>query len=365
MGITSLLSLALTAGQAGLSPAVFLADSIDCVAALSDSLALCTNLRGEFFTISIPSGERDEWVPSWQPADDGWLVRKSYPYSGYVFLISVSPDRAHVAYAECVYLPERHDIPEDVEGMRGCFVVVVCDADGGNAMPVAIGIEVGGGPEYDFTADSRRLVGQPLYACLPTPEGYAEFLRRGWDNPVVAPFDFIDVATGERGTIPDLNVSDGYWKCPYGDYFRIENNWYEEHDFSSFETGGVVGSYSVPDGESGRILGWILPDAVLLEGSESRRILQVDGRTMQGPPSSWDLYGWLPDGMYLFSMDEGRTILHGNVDWTTSEVSDATACPGLEAFIEESFIPLPGSGGVLLHTSILWGSGLLTYYPMP
>lgn len=358
--------LAASGGTVTTQP-VLLGDSIGLVAPLSSSLVLCTDPHGGFFTIALPSGERKPWVPSWRPEEAGWETRERCSFDGFVFALEVSPDLRHVVFAQGVWLPERYEVPEYLEGMRGCFVAVVCDADGSDGIPVAIGVEVGGGPQYSFTADSRRLVGQPFFPCIPTPEGYAEFLRAGWDSPTIPPFDYYEIATGVRGTIPGLEIGDGYWKCPYSDNFRIENNWYMEHDFSSFATGGVTGSYSVPeDADGGYIRGWILPDAVLMEGNERWKVLHVDGSVEDGPSIyEWDMYCWLPDGSYLFTRDGGATVLHGNVDWTTGEASDVTICPGLEAFIEESFVPLPGSQGVLIHTPAMWGDGRLSYYPLP
>lgn len=357
----------LAAGGAAVQP-VFLGDGIALAVPLSDTLVLCTDTHGGFFTVSIPTGVRTRWTPSWRPEEAGWEIREGFSYDGFVFALDVSPNLRHVVFAQGVRLPERYEVPEDLEGMRGCFVVVVCGADGGDAVPVAIGVEVGGGPEYCFTSDSRRLVGQPFYPCRPAPDGYAEFLAGGWDAPPpVPPFDWYDIETGERGTIPGLSVGDGFWKCPYSDFFRIENNWYMEHEFSSFATGGVTGRYSVPDGvDGGYIRGWVLPDAVLMEGEECWKVLYVDGTVTDGPSIyDWDLYCWLPDGTYLFTTDGGATVLHGNVDWTTGEASDVTICPGLEAFIEESFVPLPGSQGVLILTPAMWGDGRLSYYPLP
>jgi len=360
-----LLLAALATGRPGHPGVELLADSIANVVALSDSLALCSDLSGRFFTISLPSGERAGWASSWQPADDGWELREGASWDGNIFVLNMSPNRRHLVYAQGVRLPERYQLPRDREGMRGCFVVVLCNPDGSGAHPVALGVEVGGGPDYDFTSDSRRLVGQPFYACLPTPAAYADFVHRDWDDPSVSPFDFIDVETGERGVIPGLDVSDGYWKCPWSDYFRIENNWYEEHDFSSFATGGTVGRYSVPEGSEGFIRGWVLPDAVLMAGPTRWRVVFVDGRAVDGPPMTWDLYCRLPDGSYLYSTDEGRHVLHGLVDWTTGEVGEAVQCPGLEDFQDATFLPLPGSGGVLLHTSPLSDTGRLSYFELP
>jgi hypothetical protein len=360
-----LVILAALPGTAAAGAAVLLADSVQIAQPLSDNLVLCTGGEdGGFFTVSIPSGARAAWTPSWQPDEDGWEGMGDAGYDGYPFVLSVSPDLEHVVFARSVYLPDRCKVPDGMDAMRSCFVVVLCDADGSDASPVAVGLAVGGGPEYDFTSDSRRLVGQPFYPCPPTPEGYSGYLRRGWDYPSIPEFDYVDVETGLHGTIPDLSVGDGFWKCPYSDYFRIENNWYEEHDFSSFETGGLVGHYSVPDGE-GFIRGWVLPDAVLMAGPGNWRVVFVDGTVVQGPPMSWDLYSWLPDGTYLFSTDGGGTVLHGRVDWTTGRVSGAMPCPGLEAFTEESFIPLPGSEGILIHSPATWGSGDLLYYGLP
>jgi hypothetical protein len=158
-----LVILAALPGTAAAGAAVLLADSVQIAQPLSDNLVLCTGGEdGGFFTVSIPSGARAAWTPSWQPDEDGWEGMGDAGYDGYPFVLSVSPDLEHVVFARSVYLPDRCKVPDGMDAMRSCFVVVLCDADGSDASPVAVGPSTPARPHRRDTRDTSGAAGTTL-----------------------------------------------------------------------------------------------------------------------------------------------------------------------------------------------------------
>ncbi len=347
--MNALLALVLTAGEP-----VLLAEDVFMAAPVSPGIVLCASEDGGFFTIDIPGGARRPWAPDRLPEDDGWV-----PYDLVPVLVS-SPDGGWVAWVRCAGLPEEYEI--EWEGMRSVGLVYVSRPDGSGARPVAVTWLVGGGPYFDFTSDSRYLVGSPIAPCAPDPEAYARSV--GDQEGGSAGFTHYEVATGRRILVEDLPLGDGYWKCPYSEYFRIENNWYAEHGFSSFDTGGVLGRWVVPGGEC-RLWGWATEDAMLYSIDGGCGLVYVDGSVTEAPSCGWELYCLMPDGNSLYSSDSGRTVRFGWVDWVTfeehrtEEVQGLAGFPGLGGM---RIIPMPDSRGVLFSDG--WNTGELWLLPL-
>jgi hypothetical protein len=228
-----------------------------------------------------------------------------------------------------------------------------------------MGVAVGGGPDYAFTTDSRFLAGSPMFACEPTPEDYSLFAASYWDDPAAGFCNAVETATGDRRTLDTAGIGDGFWKCPYSDNFRIENNWYEVHDFGSFQEPGILGHWETPPGCSSRFYGWVLPVAVLVASDDTRLLLSVDGTTREvGIPPDLVIEAWLPDGSYLYSM-EGRpdTIRHARIDWESSVIEDLGSFdlpPELSGLM---MVPMPGSEGVFILGRR--DTGNLYYFEIP
>jgi len=292
------------------------------------------------------------WRPAWDPAADGWLAVADGPTT----FMTASPDGQWLCYDYWAELPT--DAALNYEHMRRSELVMVSRPDGSEARPVGVTIQVGGGPQFDFTSDSAWLVGQPFLACRPTPESYARYLNNDWDDPEVEEFNYYDLTTGEYGWQEEISVGDGYWKCPYSDNFRIENNWYAEHQFSNFKTGGILGEWTTPDGNDAYISGWVLPDAVLLIGQDQSGLLYVDGTYLSAPSPGWQVYCWLPDGTFVFSDDDGESIKYGKVDWTTFSIDWYVDRPDLIDYSYYTMLPLRDSSGILLTQ---WGGDELLY----
>jgi len=321
---------------------VLLADDVFMASPLDSTSILFSTGEGGLFTVDVESGDIRRWSLSWYPEDDGWSV------DGSVFELSVSPNGRWVCLAVAVYLPEEYEVPESAFGMRSALVGILAKWNGSSARPVFIGILVGGGPTYEFSSRSKYLVGSPMFACEPTPPGYSLYAMSGWDNPPVEPFNAIAVETGERIMMDVPDIGDGFWKCPYSDFFRIENNWYEVHDFGSFNNPRILGHYETGEGPGNDFQGWVLPDAVLITEAGSQKLLFVDGSTCElDLPFTLRLCTWLPDGSYLYTTaDMPERLIHGEIDWKASQTTELAGFDFPGDAEEYRFTPMPGSKGV-------------------
>ena len=312
--------------------------------------------NGLFFQ-NVVTGESYPWYHDWWPQNEGWEDYAGHP----VLDIVSSPNGQWVAYMVGVTLPA-DQIPEEYPGMSSCEVILLAQADGTHARTVGLSILVGSGPHFDFTSDGRCIIGTPFLDCVPDAKHYVEFLTR---DPAYQPdyrYNEYCISTGVRKLIPSLDIGDGFWKCPYSNNYRIENNWYDEHRFSNLKTGELLGEYTLPDGISGGMMhGWVLPDAVLITSDMGTGLLYVDGTYVPTKQGNWEVYCWLPDGTYLFSDDGGKMVKHGKVDWPSFTVDWWVDHPELVELQMMEFHPLHESDGVVIHD---WGVGSLHYLPL-
>lgn len=333
---------------------VMVAEDVVSVVPLDGTSVLLIDGGGQSRVLNPFTGASTPWSLSWSPGDDGWVD------DGYIFATELSPDGNNLLILQGVYVPEQFGFPDGYDGMRSAVLVILCRPDGSDAHPVAVSVAAGGGPDYAFTDDSRYIVGGPMFSCEPTPAAYSSLLLDDSGSFTVEPVNRISVSTGERSLIPDLDISDGFWKCPYSDWARLENNWYAEHTFSNIATGGVAGFFRVPGGEA-RVHGWVLDNALLISTGKLQGLLYADGSFVPGPSGSWDIVSWLPDGRFIYETS-GRGLMLGEIDWTAFR-----AGPGAVPVIIPEDIrhlapkPMPSipCTGVLFHDR--WGSGDLWF----
>ena len=325
-----------------------LGDNIALAVPLSADTVLCSDAEHNLVLLNLPGGEHTPWLGVWDYQAEGWIE------DGHIATLCASPDLEWVCYSVGVGLPETEAI--DYEGMRWALAVVLARADGSESKCVALSIEVGGGPEFAFTQDSKRLVGSPMLQCEPTPEEYAFHINREPKAEYAPIFNCIDVESWQPDLIPNLDIGDGFWKCPYSDYYRIENNWYAEHNFSCFATGGVTGSWATPDGMDCRVYGWVLPDAMLAESGGKTGLLLATGGIQLAPRYGLQVYCWLPDNTYLLREKEGGPMLHAWMDWERWLVVAAQLVPDYPDIAWAMLTPLPDSSGVLINE---WGPSKL------
>lgn len=330
---------------------LLVAEDVVSVVPLDGETALLIDGDGAGYTLNPLTGFTNPWSPSWSPGNDGWVD------DGYIFATALSPDGNHVLILKGVYVPDRFGFPEGYDGMRSAVLVMLCRPDGSEARPVAVSVAAGGGPDYAFTSDSRYVVGGPMFNCEPTPGAYSALARNDWGTSATGPVNRIEVSTGERSFIPDLDISDGFWKCPYSDWARLENNWYAEHTFSNLSTGGVAGFFRVPGGEA-RVHGWVLADALLITTIEGQGLLFVDGSFVPSPSDGWDILSWLPDGRFIYERDGSGNLVLGEVGWEAFSTSPGGLDVRIPADIRHvSSMPMPSKPctGILFHDR--WGSG--------
>lgn len=335
---------------------VVMAEEVLAAAPLSDEEVLCIGTDGTFFTVSTSDGSRGAWRPDRSPEDDGWEGE------GFLDILEVSPDGEWVCWVRCVSMP--WDFMPDWEGPRGGAVVYVSRSDGSGTRGVVPDLVVGGGPDFAFTSDSRYLVGTYYMPCSPVPEA----LVACWDGEPGSgwePFTHYEMATGSRLLVEGVDTSDGFWKSPFGESYRIENNWYAVHEFGSFDTGGVTGRWETGGGDC-RLWGWVSAEAMLYSLEGESGLVRVDGTSTRAPEPGWELYCALPDGRSVYSRDSGGTVMIGRVDWESFREGVAVRLPGLESFEALGRVrarPTPGSTGLILCDG--WDTGILWFVSLP
>lgn len=201
-----------------------------------------------------------------------------------------------------------------------------------------------------------------MFACEPSPGGYSLYVGSDWDNPPTEPGNAIETDTGKRILLDFPDISDGFWKCPYSDYFRIENNWYGVHNFASFREPEVLGTWETPAGVNSVFLGWVLPDAVLLNLGEHQILLFVDGTTREvGFPFRLTPAVWLPDGSYLYTEEGDEDLLHHwKINWDSFEISDIGSFSIPEEMSGHRLSPMPDSRGIFFVDT--WDTGNLFFF---
>jgi hypothetical protein len=243
--------------------------------------------------------------------------------------------------------------------------VVVCRRDGSESRAVAISQEVGGGPNFDFTTDSRYLYGQPLFRCEPTAEGYLEFMRSiredGWeDGWAIQPFASIDLISGARlGRRGPL--SDGYEPNPLSDL--VAGGCFPPNAIVRMPETEVLVDLGIPsDTELGS---WVLPEACLAWRDGRQGLLHSDGSFVPSPSADEiEVYCCLPTGDYFYSVDEGSTIRFGAIDWETFTGNEYVFVPDLEGLISRWTMAkaTPDGQGILFRS---YGDRGLYYFPVP
>jgi hypothetical protein len=331
------------------------AEDVVSVVPLDRESVLLIDGEGAGFTLNLGTGFTSPWSPSWSPADDGWED------DGYIFATELSPDGNHLLLLKGVYVPDRFGFPEGYDGMRSVILVILGRPDGSEATPVAISVAAGGGPDFAFTSDSRFIVGGPMFDCEPTPGAFSALIRNDSGSFTMEPANRITVSTGERSFIDDLDIADGFWKCPYSDWARLENNWYAEHTFSNISTGGVAGFFRVPGGEA-RVHGWVMEDALLITTRKGQGLLYVDGSFVPCPSGTWDVLSWLPDGRFIYDRNESGNFVLGEMDWETFTAGPggvAVRIPEELRHVSARPMPCVPCTGILFHDR--WGDGNLWF----
>jgi len=271
--------------------------------------------------------------PDWSPADDGW------DWSGEVMLLESSPDGSLVCLGLRVGLPD--SLHPDGHYAMDPILLVVCAADGSDARPLGLTLLVGGGPRFEFTADSRFLYGSPLLDCDPHPRAYRSALMEGM--PSSSGQHLIEVAAGSRSGSCAGPLADGFIPCPWSDLAAAGA--YPPDLIVDVTSGEVL----VEDSTGGGILHeWVLPNAGLA-WEDNRQVLRfADGRTWTNPGEEIRVHLRLDDGRYLFSRGPSREVYLGEIEWRDFSAAGAVRLPDLTESMVDGVVSETGREGMIL-----------------
>ncbi len=299
---------------------------------LTDGLVLCRDSYGRYFSVASDGTDARIWEAGWDPAAEGWgLSEDAYSLAGNSLL--VSPDGKRVAVSRLVTT----SVPNQDYPAR-CNAVVICSSSGGDGRCIALAEETDGGPQLAFSQDSQRLFALYFIPGEPTAAHYASLVSSSeasvWEQDH---YNFVELASGNRGLLPGLDNAESFDKCPQGDNFS-----YQELDnmatmFSSFDSGGELGRFKPASDTDWTIFSeWVLPDAMLLALAGPRQLLvRTDGSSKEVPDGGyWRCFCSFDDGACLFSRDRGASIEYGKVDWSSFTVDWSVARPDLSALAE-------------------------------
>ena len=91
----------------------------------------------------------------------------------------------------------------------------------------------------------------------------------------------------------------------------------------------------------------------------------ADGTVVENPgENSISVYCWMPGGEYVFSIDDGRTVLYGDIDWESFSAIEAVIMSDsdLRLSIRDRILPMTDGSGIVFYSS---EQGGLVYYPVP
>ncbi len=277
----------------------------------------------------------------WDPAEAGW------EWTGKALLLRASPDGTRILLGLCVGIPDSVR-PEGVPVMDP-MLLVVCSDDGTDARPLALTMQVGGGPRFDFTSDSRSVYGTPILDCPPDPEAYMEQLAQGL--PTTADTHLIDICTGsQRGDCAGL-LADGFLPDPFSDLVAAGAR--PPDLLLDVTTGEVL----LEDSTGGGIIHrWVLPGAGLAREGGNQIVRFAEGRETRNPGGEVRVHLRLEDGRYLYSRGGGEDVLLGGIDWSDFSPRGTSGLTGItEAMVDGIVAQAPEMDGILfIHDGSVW-----------
>ncbi len=288
---------------------------------------------------------------SWSYASEYSPVMDGWGYVGTVRGLMLSPDGSTLCWLEQVTVPD--ELQPEEGYVPGPICIVAATPDGADGRILGLSFDVGGGPGFSFTRDSRYVFGSPLLDCPPNPEDYVAYFADEAEYEGMEGF-MIDVVTGERsGGRGDL-LGDGFNPNPWSDL--VASGWYPPNMIADVTTGEVLLEDTTVNTPA-IISTWVLPDAGLARSTDGQVLRYADGREVPVPGGEISFYGAVGEGDYLFSMDGGETLLLGGINWSVpgpAEHDTLTGIPGpLHGWSRAK--GLPGGGGFVLRS----GSRLL------
>ena len=265
--------------------------------------------------------------------------------TGDVTSLSTNHSGSMICFSQFIRLPENMNIESDFY-IPVPLLVGVCGSDGSDARLMGLSIEVGGGPIFDFTSDSRYVFGNPFLECLPTPEAYAGYITDEAER--LEDFLMVNIETGERSGNPSI-IGDGYYLNPYSDLAAA--GWYPPNVIIDIETQEVLLEDTCIDNPT-IIYKWVLPYAGLARVDGGQILRYSSGREVENAGDALTVYCRLTDGRYVFSTDDGNTVMTGSIDWENFEAPDAVEIPELAGILGSycTMKPVPGSSGAVFRS---------------
>ncbi|RKZ06502.1 hypothetical protein DRQ25_13785 [Candidatus Fermentibacteria bacterium] len=318
--------LMVTAVQA--SETVVLADSLSdynrSFEVLANGTVLYIDNDGELTLVSIDTPMKTvSFLNDWNPEEHGWAN------PGMIICFDLSPDGEHICFCQQVSVPD--NLQTGDQYIPGPVLVAVCRADGTGARPLVLSFEVGSGPHFRFTQDSRHIFGSPLLECPATPEDFASFVTRDNDNDLIEGY-IVDIQDDTRSGGNGGTLGDGFYKNPWSNL--IATGSYPTDMIADAVTGEVFLHDTTYSGNE-IISNWVLPDAGLAEDDQQQILRYSDGTEVVNPGEPVSVFGRLEDGRYVFSRGgTSHTVLSGHIDWTDFSSEDAETLSGLEDFID-------------------------------
>ncbi len=340
--------------QSSASESVVLANNVSEFTVLNDTEVLYCDSVANFFIVSTqPPYETRSWDPGWDPTDSGWgrAMRLTN--------LCASPDGEWVCFARFVAVPEDALLPD--EYVHSPLAVVIAPVHGTTAWFAALAQEVGGGPNFDFTMDSMNLYGQPFLSSGTTLDEYLADCRGDSDRESVEHFSVINLLTGER-TGGNLSLCDGYLACPLSDLVAADDYYLGMIvDMLAEET-----VYSVPsDQDWFDVQKWVAEDAILVKQDGEQCLLYADGTVVVNPgENDISVYCLMPDGKYVFSIDNGNTYIYGTIDWESFSADHAVemSINGADLSTWDKILPMADGSGIVFQSRHL---NALLFHPCP
>jgi len=210
-------------------------------------------------------------------------------------------------------------------------LVAICRPDGTGARPLVLSFEVGSGPHFSFTQDSRHIFGSPLLECSPSPEEYASFVTRENDDDLFEGF-MIDIQDGTRSGGNGSILGDGFFKNPWSNL--IATGSYPTNMIADVVTGEVFLHDTTCSGQE-IIYTWVLPDAGLAANNDEQILRYSNGTEIVNPGEPISVFCRLEDDRYIYSRGgTSHAALLGHIDWTDFNCSETETLNGLEDFID-------------------------------
>lgn len=310
---------------------------------LPDDTVIYRDSDGNLHSVNPADPASDTVIEAdWDPADHGW------EFCGQDGLLRSSPDGSMLLFTSNLRVPDSlQTAGRYVPGPAGVFISA---PDGSGTRLVALSMEVGSGPDFQFIRSGDRFYGSPLLECPPTPQGFVEYWFREETNPefegyLVDPFD------GSRSGGPAAFLGDGFFPNPWSDLAAC-GAW-PANLIANTATGQTILELPPSDGMQAAIIDqWVFPDAGLSTEGDCQLIRYSDGTATRNPGPPIRLHGRLADGRFLLSYGQGEPLLVADVNWYTFELEGVESHPGIGALMMPMSwaVELPSRGAIIFRS---------------